>query len=82
MLARCTKCDKARDNVLEVSIRIAGRVKTFNLCVDCRRPFEVLMDLTPGKARGRRRTQTVVAIDPADIPLDRPPSDLKPLRKR
>lgn len=82
MLARCTKCGKARDDVKECAIRIAGRTKTFNLCGDCRRPFEVLMDLTPGKGKGSRRTKTVVAVDPSEIPLDRPPSEIKPLRKR
>lgn len=82
MLARCTECDKARDDVRECAIRIGGRTKTFNLCGDCRRPFEVLMERTKGKARGARRAKNVVPIDPADIPLDRMPNDLKPVRKR
>lgn len=82
MLARCHGCTKAREDVMECAVQIGGRRKVSRLCADCRTPFEALMESTPGRGRGKRRTGPLVPTDPALIPLDRPPMKRAPTRLR
>lgn len=82
IFGRCTNCNTAREDLAEVVIQINGRRKQYELCGECRQPVADLQEALVGRVRREKRAGRVIPLDPADIPLDRPPTRLTPVRKR